>query len=282
MKFVSFRAGGAARYGLVDGSKVVELGKRLKYPDLKGLIAAGAYPEAARETKGATADFSLDQITYDPVIPNPGKIICIGLNYSEHANETGMTRAAHPPVFIRWADTQIGHLGNVVKPDDSQQLDYEGELAVIVGKGGRYIPEAEAASHIAGYSCYNEVSVRDYQKHASQFTPGKNFPATGAFGPFFVTADDVGDLKGKKIRTRLNGKVVQDSTLDMMISSPARLIAYLSTFTPLSPGDVIASGTPGGVGWVRQPPLWMKPGDVAEVEIDGVGLLRNPIVAEQR
>ena len=282
MKFVSFRAGGAARYGLVRGKEVVDLTSRLKYPDLKALIGAGAAAEAEREAKSAKADFSVDQISYDPVIPNPGKIICIGLNYSEHANETGMTRNAHPPVFIRWADTQVGHLGDVIKPDDSEQLDYEGELAVIVGKGGRYIPESEAAGHIFGYSCYNEVSVRDYQKHASQFTPGKNFPASGAFGPFLVTADEVGTLKGKTIQTRLNGETVQSSTLDMMISSPARLIAYLSTFTPLSPGDVIASGTPGGVGWVRTPPLWMKAGDVAEVEIEGVGLLRNKIVAEDR
>jgi 2-keto-4-pentenoate hydratase/2-oxohepta-3-ene-1,7-dioic acid hydratase in catechol pathway len=282
MKFLSFRAGGGARYGLVKGEGVVDLTQRLKYPDLKSLIAANGFAEAEREAKGAAADYTLGQVTYDPVIPNPGKIICIGLNYQEHANETGMTRASYPPVFIRWADTQIGHQAPIVKPDDSEQLDYEGELAVILGKGGRYIPEAEAAGHIAGYSVYNEVSVRDYQKHASQFTPGKNFPGTGAFGPFFVTADEVGALKGKTIQTRLNGNVVQSSTLDMMISSPARLVAYLSTFTPLSPGDVIVSGTPGGVGWVRTPPLWMKPGDVAEVEIEGVGLLRNPIVAEGR
>jgi 2-keto-4-pentenoate hydratase/2-oxohepta-3-ene-1,7-dioic acid hydratase in catechol pathway len=281
MKFVSFRAGGAARYGVVDGNKVIDLTRRLKYPDLKSVIAADATAEAGREAKGAKADFALDEIVFDPVIPSPGKIVCIGLNYMEHANETGMTRNAHPPVFPRWADTQVGHLAPIVKPDDSEQLDYEGELAVILGKGGRYIKESDAAAHIAGYSCYNEASVRDYQKHASQFTPGKNFPGTGAFGPFMVTPDEAGELKGKKIQTRLNGKVVQSSTLDMMISSPARLIAYISTFTPFSPGDVIVSGTPGGVGWVRNPPLWMKPGDVAEVEIDGVGLLRNPIAAER-
>jgi 2-keto-4-pentenoate hydratase/2-oxohepta-3-ene-1,7-dioic acid hydratase in catechol pathway len=297
MKFLSFRARTrvnfkvnrdgtgeevfAPRYGAVDGNFIYDLTARLKYPDLKSLIAADAVKDAQREIKGATADFRTDEVDFDPVIPNPGKIICIGLNYAEHANETGMKRSPHPPVFIRWADSQVGHLANIVKPNDSEQLDYEGELAVIVGKGGRFIPEAEAAKHIAGYSCYNEASVRDYQKHASQFTPGKNFPKTGAFGPFFVTADEVGELKGKKIQTRLNGQVVQSSTLDMMISSPARLIAYLSTFTPLSPGDVIASGTPGGVGWVRDPPLWMKVGDVAEVEIDGVGLLRNTIGAEE-
>jgi 2-keto-4-pentenoate hydratase/2-oxohepta-3-ene-1,7-dioic acid hydratase in catechol pathway len=282
MKFVSFRAGGAARYGLVRGNDVIDLSGRLKYPDLKALIAADAAAEAEREANGAKADFQLDRLTFDPVIPNPGKIICIGLNYQEHANETGFARQAEPPVFIRWADTQIGHLADVIRPDVSEQLDYEGELAAVIGKGGRHIREEDAAKHIFGYACYNEVSVRDYQRHASQFTPGKNFPATGAFGPVLVTADEVGALKGKKIQTRLNGETVQSSTLDMMISSPARLIAYLSSFTPLAPGDVIVTGTPSGVGWVRTPPLWMKPGDVTEVEIDGVGLLRNKIVAEER
>jgi 2-keto-4-pentenoate hydratase/2-oxohepta-3-ene-1,7-dioic acid hydratase in catechol pathway len=281
MKFVSFRAGGAARYGLVDAKRVVDLTQRLRYPDLKSVIVADALAEAAREAKGATADFTLDQIVFDPVLPNPGKIICVGLNYQEHRNETGMTSHPLPATFIRWADTQIGHLAPMVRPRASEQLDYEAELAVIIGKGGRNIRESQAAAHICGYSCYNEGSIREFQRHNSQWTPGKNFPATGAFGPFLVTQDEVGELAGKKIQTRLNGKVEQSSTLDMMIYGPRKLIEYFSSFTSLSPGDVIVSGTPGGVGWVRQPPLWMKPGDIVEVEIDGVGLLRNPIVAEE-
>ena len=280
MKFVSFRAGGAARYGLVEGNRVIDLTKRVKYADLKALITADAFGEAGRAAKGATADYALDQIAFDPVIPNPGKIICVGLNYQEHRNETGMTSHPLPATFIRWADTQIGHLEPMIRPRASEQLDYEAELAVVIGKGGRNIPESEAAAHICGYSCYNEGSIREYQRHASQWTPGKNFPGTGAFGPFLVTPDEVGELAGKKIQTRLNGKVEQSSTLDMMIYGPTKLIEYFSNFTPLSPGDVIVSGTPGGVGWVRKPPLWMKPGDVCEIEIDGVGLLRNPIVAE--
>ena len=280
MKFVSFRAGGAARYGLVEGNRIIDLTKRLKYADLKALIMADAFAEAARAAKGATADYALDQIAFDPVIPNPGKIICVGLNYQEHRNETGMTSHPLPATFIRWADTQIGHLEPMIRPHASEQLDYEAELAVIIGKGGRNIPERDAAAHICGYSCYNEGSIREYQRHASQWTPGKNFPGTGAFGPFLVTPDEVGELGGKKIQTRLNDNVEQSSTLDMMIYGPNKLIEYFSSFTPLSPGDVIVSGTPGGVGWVRKPPLWMKPGDVCEVEIDGVGLLRNPIVAE--
>lgn len=280
MKFISFRARGAARYGVVDGNRVVDLTTRLKYPDLKALIVADAFAEAGRAAKGATADFTLDEIAFDPVIPNPGKIICVGLNYQEHRNETGMTSHPLPATFMRWADTQIGHLEPMVRPRASEQLDYEAELAVVIGKGGRYIRERDAAAHICGYSCYNEGSIREFQRHASQWTPGKNFPGTGAFGPFLVTPDEVGELEGKKIQTRLNGKVEQSSTLDMMIYGPNKLIEYFSVFTPLSPGDVIVSGTPGGVGWVRQPPLWMKAGDVVEVEIDGVGLLRNPIVAE--
>jgi 2-keto-4-pentenoate hydratase/2-oxohepta-3-ene-1,7-dioic acid hydratase in catechol pathway len=280
MKFISFRTGGAARYGVVSGNKVIDLTPRLKHADLKALIAADARKEAERETKGAAADFTLDQIAFDPVIPNPGKIICVGLNYQEHRNETGMTSHPLPATFIRWADTQIGHLAPMVRPRASEQLDYEAELAVIIGKGGRNIGERQAATHIWGYSCYNEGSIREFQRHSSQWTPGKNFPGTGAFGPFLVTPDEVGELAGKKIQTRLNGNVEQSSTLDMMIYGPLKLIEYFSSFTPLSPGDVIVSGTPGGVGWVRKPPLWMKPGDVVEVEIDGVGLLRNPIVAE--
>jgi 2-keto-4-pentenoate hydratase/2-oxohepta-3-ene-1,7-dioic acid hydratase in catechol pathway len=280
MKFVSFRAGGAARYGLVDGKGIVDLTRHLKYPDLKALIVADAFAEAGRAAKGATADFTLDQVAFDPVIPNPGKIICVGLNYQEHRNETGMTSHPLPATFIRWADTQIGHLEPMVRPRASEQLDYEAELAVIIGKAGRNIREREAAAHICGYSCYNEGSIREYQRHASQWTPGKNFPGTGAFGPFLVTPDEVSELAGKKIQTRLNDNVEQSSTLDMMIYGPPKLIEYFSTFTPLSPGDVIVSGTPGGVGWVRKPPLWMKAGDIVEVEIDGVGLLRNPIVAE--
>jgi 2-keto-4-pentenoate hydratase/2-oxohepta-3-ene-1,7-dioic acid hydratase in catechol pathway len=281
MKFLSFRARGAARYGVVDGNNVVDLTARLKYPDLQALIAAGARAEAEREAKAAKADFTLDQIVFDPVITNPSKIICVGLNYHEHANETGLGGHAYPSIFARWTDTQVGHLQPVVRPKQSDNLDYEAELAAIIGKGGRYVSEADALTHVAGYACYNDVSVRDFQRHTSQWTPGKNFPASGPFGPFMVTPDEVGDLAGKKIQTRVNGTVMQSSTLDMMIHSVPKLIAYISSFAALSPGDVIVTGTPGGVAWVRTPPPWMKPGDVVEIEIDGVGLLKNTIVAEE-
>jgi 2-keto-4-pentenoate hydratase/2-oxohepta-3-ene-1,7-dioic acid hydratase in catechol pathway len=281
MKFVSFRAGRAAHYGIVSGNAVIDLTPRLKHPDLKALIAADAFAEAAREAKGATPDFKLDQITFDPVITNPGKIVCVGLNYHEHLNETGLGKHPYPSIFTRWADTQVGHLQPMIRPKGSDNFDYEAELVVVMGKGGRYIKEADAIKQAAGFSCYNEGSIRDFQRHTSQWTPGKNFPDTGAFGPFLVTPDEVGELKGKKIQTRLNGKVEQSSTLDMMIHSPAKLIEYISSFTALSAGDVIVTGTPGGVGWVRTPSLWMKPGDSVEVEIDGVGLLKNTIVLEE-
>jgi 2-keto-4-pentenoate hydratase/2-oxohepta-3-ene-1,7-dioic acid hydratase in catechol pathway len=280
MKFLSFRAGRSAHYGLMDGNKVVDLTPRLKYPDLKALIAADARVEAERAAKGAAADFALDQIAFDPVIVNPAKIIAVGLNYDEHINETKMAKPAYPTIFTRWADTHVGHLQPLIRPRDSDNFDYEGELVVIIGKGGRRITQADAMNHVAGYSIYNEGSIRDYQRHASQFTPGKNFPATGSFGPFLVTPDEVGQLAGKKIQTRLNRDTVQSSTLDMMIFPPPRLIEYISIFTPLAPGDVIITGTPGGVGWVRKPPLWMKAGDKVEVEIDSVGVLKNNVIAE--
>jgi 2-keto-4-pentenoate hydratase/2-oxohepta-3-ene-1,7-dioic acid hydratase in catechol pathway len=281
MKFLSFRAGGAARYGIVDSTRVIDLTPRLKHADLKAAIAAGALAEAAREAKGAGADFTLDQITFDPVIVDPGKIVCVGLNYHEHANETGLGGHAHPAIFSRWADTQVGHLQPLIRPKDSQSFDYECELAVVIGRGGRYIAEADAFGHVAGYSCYNDASVRDYQRHTSQWCPGKNFPGTGAFGPCLVTPDEIGPLPGKRIQTRVNGTVMQSSTLDMMIFGVPQLIHYISSFTHLAPGDVIVTGTPGGVAWVRKPPPWMKPGDICEVEIDGVGLLKNPIAAEE-
>lgn len=279
MKFVSFRAANRARYGLVRGDGIIDLTTRRSEPDLKTLIAAGALEQVGRTYSGEKPDFALKDVEFDPVIPNPTKIICVGLNYHEHRNETKMGDA-YPAMFVRFADTQVGHLKNVVCPKVSVQLDWEAELALIIGTGGRYIKRADAMRHVAGYACYNDVSVRDHQRHASQWTPGKNFPATGPFGPFLVTPDEVGDLKGKKIQTRVNKDTLQSSTLDMMIFPPAQLIEYITSFTPLYPGDVIATGTPGGVGWARNPPLWMKPGDTVEIDIEGVGVLKNTIVAE--
>ena len=281
MKFASFKLNGTASWGLIDGAEAVDLGalSRDRYPDLKSVIAAGALAELAAASAKA-ARHPIANISWLPVIPNPDKILCIGLNYETHRKETGRTEVENPTVFARFANSQTGHLANIIRPRVSKDLDFEGELAVIIGKPGRYISRAAAWDHIAGYACYNEGSVRDYQRHTHQFTPGKNFPQTGAFGPWMVTPDEAGDLAPLRLQTRLNGQVVQDATISQMIFGIPQQIEYCSSFTRLEPGDVIVTGTPGGVGSRRTPPLWMKPGDVVEVEIDRIGLLRNGIADE--
>ena len=281
MKFASFRINGATSWGLIDGAEAVDLGAlaRSRFPDLKSVIAAGALAEVAALAANAPRH-ALADITWLPVIPNPDKILCIGLNYETHRKETGRSEVENPTVFGRFANSQTGHLANIIRPRVSKDLDFEGELAVIIGKPGRYISRKDAWGHIAGYACYNEGSVRDYQRHTHQFTPGKNFPETGGFGPWMVTPDEAGDLAPLRLQTRLNGQVVQEATISQMIFDIPHQIEYCSSFTRLEPGDVIVTGTPGGVGARRTPPLWMKPGDVVEVEIDRVGLLRNGIADE--
>ena len=183
-------------------------------------------------------------------------------------------------MFTRFADTQVGHRGALVKPRHSDKMDYEGELAVVIGKAGRDIDAADALAHVAGFACYQDASIRDFQGHTTQFTPGKNFPATGGFGPWLTTPDEAGPIGAQRLRTTLNGTVMQEARLGEMIFPIERLIAYLSSWTPLAPGDVIATGTPGGVGMKRVPPVWLEDGDEVVVEIDGVGTLSNPVVAE--
>ena len=206
MKFASFEINNVASWGLVDGDAVADLGAVLgdRYPDLKSAIAAGVLSEVAAAAARAKRH-PLASIAFLPVIPNPDKILCIGLNYENHRKETGRTEVDNPTVFGRFANSQTGHLTDIIRPKVSTQLDFEGELAVVIGKAGRYIPRAEAFGHVAGYACYNEGSVRDYQRHTHQFTPGKNFPATGAFGPFLVTPDEVGEVGPLRLQTRLNG-----------------------------------------------------------------------------
>lgn len=279
MKFASFKINGTATWGIIDGDDAVAVSSTFaaQYPDLKSAIAAGTLAEAAAS---ADARHPLSIITWLPVIPNPDKILCIGLNYEEHRNETGRSVVENPTVFGRFANSQTAHLADIVRPRVSTQLDYEGELALIIGKPGRYIDKARAWDHIAGYACYNEGSVRDFQRHTHQFTPGKNFPDTGAFGPWMVTPDEAGPLDKLRLQTRVNGTVLQDATIDMMIFDIPRQIEYCSNFTRLEPGDVIVTGTPGGVGSRRTPPIWLKPGDIVEIEIDRIGLLRNGIADE--
>jgi 2-keto-4-pentenoate hydratase/2-oxohepta-3-ene-1,7-dioic acid hydratase in catechol pathway len=281
MKLATFQAGGATTWGVIDGDVAIDTGAVLgaRFADLRAVIAAHAF--AAVADAAATAPrHALADIAWLPVIPEPGKIICIGLNYEMHRKETGRSEVEYPTIFTRFANSQTGHLKPIVRPRVSTDLDYEGELAVIIGRPGRYIAHGDAMAHIAGFACYNDGSVRDFQRHTHQFTPGKNFPDTGAFGPWMVTPDELGALGPQRLQTRVNGIVVQDALLSQMIFDVPTQIEYCSRFTRLEPGDVIVTGTPGGVGAKRQPPLWLKPGDIVEVEIDGVGLLRNPVEQE--
>ncbi|MGB5441920.1 MAG: fumarylacetoacetate hydrolase family protein [Gammaproteobacteria bacterium] len=281
MKLLSFNISGKATYGAVSDGGIVDIGARLgsRYPDIKALLAADALSELSSLVESLAADYPVEQPDFLPVIVNPGKIFCIGLNYESHRKETGRDRSGHPVVFTRFADTQVGHRQPLGVPRVSGQLDYEGELAVVIGRGGRAIDKASAMQHVAGYSCYNDASVRDWQSHTSQFTPGKNFPQTGSLGPYLVTADEIDDVHNLSIRTRLNGEVMQDSNTCRLIFDIPAIIEYISAFTSLSAGDVIATGTPGGVGFTREPQVYLKPGDEVVVDIEKVGSLVNPVIA---
>ncbi len=281
MKLASFIADGSKTWGVIDGDVAFAVGEVLTpdFVDVKSLIAAGAFDRALAAKSSAKA-YSLTEIQWLPVIPNPDKILCVGLNYELHRKETGRKEVSHPTIFGRFANSQTGHLQPIRRPHVSTDLDFEGELALVIGKPGRYISPETAWDHIAGYSCYNDASLRDWQYHTHQFTPGKNFPETGSFGPWMCTPDELGELSGLRIQTRLNGEVVQDALLGQMIFDIPTIIEYCSGFTRLESGDVILTGTPGGVGVKRNPPLWMKHGDVVEVEIDRLGVLRNTIEDE--
>ncbi len=281
MKCASYKLDGQPTWGVIEGDEVIHVGEAVKdnYPDLKSMIAANAFNELeaflASSRRSPTAI-----ITWLPVVPNPDKILCVGLNYEKHREETGRVEVRHPTIFGRFANSQTAHMADIVRPRVSSNLDFEGELAIVIGKTGRYIEQEKAFGYVAGYSCYNDASLRDWQYHTHQFTPGKNFPGTGAFGPWMATPDELGELAGLRISTRLNGEVVQDAHLGEMIFDIPTVINYCSSFTQLEAGDVILTGTPGGVGVKRTPQLWMKPGDVVEVEIERLGILRNGIADE--
>ncbi|QDO96773.1 fumarylacetoacetate hydrolase family protein [Ferrovibrio terrae] len=279
MKVVSFVRNGKSSYGVVVNDGIVDMGAKLgsKYPDLVAVLKAGALAEVEAAAKGAAADLPYEGTTLLPVIPNPGKIVCVGVNYDEHRREMGREPPGHPTIFVRFPESQVAHNQPLLKPAESDKLDYEAELAVIIGKRGYKVSEDDAFSIVAGYACYNDGSVRDWQTHTGQFTPGKNFNATGGFGPWMVTADEIPDAQKLAIQSRLNGQVMQSSNTDLMTFNIRKIIKYVTTFTPLEPGDVIATGTPGGVGTKRNPPVYMKDGDIIEIEIEKVGLLRNPV-----
>lgn len=280
MRLASFtRPDGTHSYGTAMDGTVLDAGAAMagKYADLKSVLAAGAVGELA----GVGAPLPLGQITLLPPIPNPEKILCVGLNYLPHILESGRPHPEYPSFFTRYPSSIVGHDVPIERPRASREFDYEGELALVIGTDGRHIAEDDAWDHIAGYSCFNEGSVRDYQNHTTQFWPGKSFERSGSMGPWLVTPDEVGNIRDQSLTTRVNGNVEQHAPIsDLAIGIP-EIIAYASTVLTLRAGDIIVTGTPGGVGRYRDPQLFLEPGMDVEVEITGVGLLRNEVVDEQ-
>lgn len=279
MRLISFLyPNGTASYGTTDGTIINDAGADLsgQYADLRAVFAADAVAELA----GKGPQIAFESVTLLPPVPNPDKILCIGLNYMSHIKETGREKPKYPSIFTRYPSSLVGHGVPLVRPKASTAFDYEGELAVVIGKGGRHISQADAWDHIAGYSCFNDGSIRDFQVHTSQFWPGKSFEASGSMGPWIVTPDEVGDITAQTLVTRIEGNVEQQAGIDDLAISIPEMIAYASTVINLLPGDVIATGTPGGVGRFREPQLYLKPGMQAEVEISGIGILKNGVVDE--
>lgn len=277
MRLASFRYRGREGFGVVEDRQVRDLSGEV--PTLRHALAEWGLPGLRARAGGGTL-VPLAEIAWRPPITNPDKILCVGLNYHAHAAEANMPVPAKPSLFVRFPGAQVAHEESVQRPRASSQFDYEAELAVIIGRAGRHIAEGNAYDHVAGYACFAENSLRDFQKHATQATPGKNFEASGAFGPWLVTPDEAGPVEKMEVVGRLNGREMQrDSAANMIFSLP-QLLAYISTFTTLLPGDVIVTGTPAGVGFTRKPPVWLQPGDVFEVDISGVGVLRNPVIDE--
>ena len=280
MRWLSFERGGKASFGIVKGDGVVDVGVSSGLADLKSAIASGRLEALGKEAEGRAADLPLAGLAFLPVVTNPAKILCAGLNYKAHQEETGRGGEPYPTIFVRFAAAQVAHGQAMWRPRASERLDFEGEIALIIGKGGRRIAKEDWLGHVAGFAPYNDGSVRDYQRHTTQFTPGKNFARTGGFGPWMMTPDEVGDPSKMELTTRLNGEVVQHAFSSDLVFGFGELVEYCSAFIDLEPGDVIVTGTPAGVGAARQPPLWMKAGDVCEVEVGPVGTLVNPIEDE--
>lgn len=291
MRLVSFDKGGSPVLGVHVGAEVVDLSVAApELPaDLRGLLKAGPDGLAAAAKAVAKAENDapaaarrpFEGLTLHPPIANPSKIVCLGLNYVDHAAEGGFALPDYPTLFFRGPSSLVGHGQPIVRPLCSEQLDYEAELVAVIGRRARHVPEADALSVVAGYSVFNDASVRDYQRRTTQWTMGKNFDGTGGFGPEFVSADELPPgAAGLRIQSRLNGKVLQDADTRDMVFGVARTIALLSECMTLEPGDLLVMGTPAGVGHARTPPLWMKEGDVCEIEIERIGVLSNPIVDE--
>lgn len=280
MQLASFEVDNKPTYGVLSGDELREPGDafRAHYPDLRAAITAGVLGEM--ESTDVAATYDIDSVQFLPLIPNPDKILCVGVNYRPHIEEMGRDIPDHPVVFVRFAGSQVGHKQPVLRPQASENFDFEGELAIVIGKTARHVANTDALDYIAGYCCFMDGSVRDWQKHTMQFTPGKNFDRSGSMGPWLTTSDTVADPSVLTLTTRVNGEIMQEGRVaDLVFDIPA-LIEYCSTFTQLLPGDVIATGTPGGVGAARTPPRWLKVGDSVAVDIPGVGLLVNPVADE--
>jgi 2-keto-4-pentenoate hydratase/2-oxohepta-3-ene-1,7-dioic acid hydratase in catechol pathway len=287
MRIVNFAAGDAAHLGVRVGDEVVDLPIAAPHlpKDLRAMLEAG--PEAlaaakkAAESAGRDGRRTLAGLRYLPPVHNPSKIVCLGTNYLGHVLEAGLTKPDFPPIFLRGSSTLLGHLQPMIKPRVSDQLDFEAELAIVISSSARHVKKEDALKYVGGYSCFNDGSIRDFQLRTSQWTLGKNFDDTGGFGPEFVTVDELPEgASGLRIQTRLNGEVMQDSNTKLMIFGVADCIAILTECMTLNPGDVIISGTCEGVGLLRKPPVFMKPGDRCEIDIEGIGVLVNPIAAE--
>lgn len=276
MKFVSYEYNEGVKFGAVIDDGIIDLSDA--GPSLKVVLGTGPLDNLIKvaETRSPTVD--LDHVILHQVIPDTDRIICVGKNYKDHAKEMGGEVAANPNLFMRTAQSVVGHQQSVIMPKISEQYDFEGELAVVIGRGGRHIDVDRALEHVAGYTCFLDGSVRDYQKHS--FTAGKNFDSSGACGPWLVPAREIPDPQNLHLTTRINGEVMQDASTQDMIFTVPFLISYISGFTHLEPGDVLATGTPAGVGAGRAPPLWLKPGDAIDIEIENVGTLSNTVKAE--
>jgi 2-keto-4-pentenoate hydratase/2-oxohepta-3-ene-1,7-dioic acid hydratase in catechol pathway len=281
MRYASFTAAdGTPTWGVIADGTAYDLGPAglRRAASLKDAVAHGVFGKVSDYAAAPARPEA--EITFLPAITDPGKVICIGVNYRSHQQETGRTGQQAPTVFTRFADTQIGHLAPAVYPASSQQFDYEGELALVIGQDAFHVAAGDAYGYVAGYAAYNDFTVRDWQRAASQWIPGKNFPGTGAFGPYLVPAADLGPVSGLKLQTRVNGQVRQSASVADLSFPIPELIAYVTGFTRLAPGDVIVTGTPGGVGMFMDPPGLLSPGDVVEVEITGLGVLCNPVRPE--
>jgi len=281
MRLVSFTVSGRASWGVAAETGVLDMGRRFagSYATLRAALAAEALDAVAEAAQSAAPDHALSQIALLPPIPDPEKIICLGNNYRAHVLEAGGTIPAYPQLFIRLANTLVAHDAPIIVPKVSSDLDYEVELALVIGRAGRHIPKSRVFDHIAGYTCFHDASVRDFQlKHC--LDAGKNFVGTGPCGPWLVTCDDIPDPGRLNLKTRLNGQELQNGNTNDLIFDIPTLVSYVSSFTPLVPGDIISTGTPQGVGFTRKPPIWLKPGDVVEIEVEKIGVLRNPVVAE--